>query len=164
MKRFLKIISVGLLIIMVLVQFIPRPQKNISKETPISDITKVYPVPDSVYSILKTSCYDCHSNNTNYPWYASVQPLSLWMNHHIEEGKEELNFSEFGKYAKEKQSEKLEEIEEVLKEDEMPLKAYTIVHGEAKLNKEQKEKIETWAHQTRTFLHTAKVNDKQDNP
>ena len=63
-----------------------------------ASIDKLYPVPDSVLHILKVACYDCHSNNTNYPWYSSLQPFALFINKHITEGKKELNFDEFGNF------------------------------------------------------------------
>src|SRR4051812_1459572 len=97
MKRFLKRILLLLSVVFVIIQFF-HPAKNQSEVISINDITKVYPVPGEVQKILKTSCYDCHSNNSIYPWYAKIQPVSWWLNHHIDEGKHELNFSEFATY------------------------------------------------------------------
>ena len=100
--------------------------------------------PSEVESILKTSCYDCHSNETNYPWYSNVAPVSWWVEHHIEEGREELNFSEWGTYDAERKDHKLEECAEEVEEGEMPLQPYTITHGNAKLSEEQRELMEEW--------------------
>jgi len=110
-----------------------------------NDIAYSHNVPDSVEQILKTSCYDCHSNHTFYPWYAKIQPVSLWLADHIKEGKAELNFSEFGSYSLRRQFHKLEEINEQVKNNEMPLTSYTIIHRDAKLTPEQKLLIANWA-------------------
>ena len=106
-----KIILV-LLALFVLIQFV-RPKKNISTEVVTArDISKVHSIPDDVHQTLIKKCYDCHSNNTNYPWYSKIQPVGLWLGHHVEEGKEELNFSEFATYDKKRADHKLEEIME----------------------------------------------------
>ena len=83
-----------LIAVFIVIQFFHRDKNtNNSPEAHANDITKVIPIPDSVLSILQTSCYDCHSNNTDYPWYAEIQPAAWWLNHHIEEGKKEINFN-----------------------------------------------------------------------
>lgn len=142
---FRKILWV-LVLALVIIQFF-HPDKNInnSVEAEAHDISKVMPVPDKVEDILQKSCYDCHSNNTNYPWYAEVQPVSWWLNHHIEEGKHEVNFNEFSTYSLRRQYKKLEEIVEQLKEDEMPLSSYTLIHKDAQLTPEQKSLVTAWA-------------------
>src|ERR1700751_2314896 len=93
-----KKILMAVLIIFIGIQFV-RPEKNESKEMSATDIANMYVIPQDVSAILKKSCYDCHSNNTVYPWYAEVQPVGWWMNSHIEDGKDEVNFSEFGTYS-----------------------------------------------------------------
>lgn len=142
----LKKILLALLGILLILQFV-SPEKNIHPEPNASekDISTLYPVPDSVRAILKTSCADCHSNNTRYPWYARIQPLGWWLNHHVEEGKAELNFNEFAAYRPRRQYHKLEEIIEQVKEGEMPLTSYTVVHRDAKLSETQREQIAGWA-------------------
>lgn len=144
MKRFFKTLFYIIVIALILVQFYPKPKKNISASTPSSDITFTHQVPADVLQVLKTSCYDCHSNNTVYPWYASVQPVAYWLGDHIEEGKSELNFSEYGNYAIRRQYRKLEEISKQVKEAEMPLASYTIVHRDATLNEAQKLLVTNW--------------------
>ncbi|MFM2360503.1 MAG: hypothetical protein RLY16_2496 [Bacteroidota bacterium] len=135
-----------LLILVVAIQFF-RPEKNIHPETSAvaKDISTLYPVPDKVKDILKTSCNDCHSNNTAYPWYSNFQPVAWWLNDHVQEGKRELNFNEFAGYRLRKQYHKLEEIVEQVKEGEMPLKSYTLVHGNAKLTEDQKYTLTAWS-------------------
>ena len=144
MKKIFKKISYVLLAAIVLIQFYPRPEKNLNKETGTADISKVFEVPAPVLQVLQTSCYDCHSNNTAYPWYSQIQPVALWLNDHVEEGKAELNFSEFGNYSIRRQYRKLEEINEEVKEGEMPLSSYTLIHRNAKLENEQKLLLANW--------------------
>ena len=93
MKIILKRLFQLLLLAFIVIQFI-RPAKNKSEGVSTNDITTKYAVPQDVMAVLKTSCYDCHSNNTNYPWYANIQPIAWWLDDHIKEGKKELNFSE----------------------------------------------------------------------
>jgi hypothetical protein len=133
-----------LLAVLVIIQFI-RPERNVSEEIITArDISKVHPIPENVHQILIKKCYDCHSNNTNYPWYINFQPVGWWLAHHIDEGKEELNFSEFSTYDKKKADHKLEEVGEVLEDGSMPLESYTLIHTEAKISAEEKEAINTW--------------------
>ncbi len=141
----MKKVLVVIIILLVAIQFF-RPSKNLSSGSiGVSDITNKYPVPQDVLSTLKTSCYDCHSNNTVYPVYATVQPLAWWIQHHIDEGKHELNFSEFGNYSIRKQYRKLDEIIDQVKEGEMPLSSYTLIHKNAVLTMQQKNTIIEWA-------------------
>ena len=84
LKKILKKSFQILLLVFIIIQFI-RPAKNKSEGISNNDISKIYPVPENVQAILKTSCYDCHSNNTVYPWYASIQPVSWWLDDHIQE-------------------------------------------------------------------------------
>ena len=87
--------------------------------------------------VFKNSCYDCHSNNTRYPWYVNIQPMGWVMARHIKKGKENLNFSEFGTYSKRKQANKLRAIATSIKDGSMPLSSYTIMHTDAKLCEEE---------------------------
>lgn len=144
MKRIIRILFYCIIALLVLVQFYPKPKKNIADNISASDIRFVHHVPDDVLQVLKSSCYDCHSNSTVYPWYASIQPVALWLDDHIQEGKRELNFSAFGEYSIRKKYKKLEEINEQVKEDEMPLSSYTLIHRDASLNKEKKLIIANW--------------------
>ncbi|MGL6267918.1 MAG: heme-binding domain-containing protein, partial [Chitinophagaceae bacterium] len=133
----IKKIAMGLLVALVIIQFF-KPDRNISPEKSPNDITNKYKVPAPVQEILKTSCNDCHSNNTIYPWYANIQPVAWWLADHVNEGKRELNFSEFSTYSPKKAHHKLEEVNEMVKEGEMPLQSYTIIHQNAKLSEAQK--------------------------
>ena len=110
-KRSRKILLL-FLALFIIIQFF-RPVKNISEKVEAYHITTRYKVPDTVQQILKASCYDCHSNNTVYPWYAEVQPVAWWLNSHIEDGKRGLNFSEFMTYPIRRQYRKLEEVNDL---------------------------------------------------
>lgn len=133
-----------LLATLIIIQFF-HPAKNLSTGLSENDITKVTIVPDRVQEILKTSCYDCHSNNTVYPWYYNVQPIAWWLNNHVKEGKEKLNFSEFGNYSLEKSDKKLHRIAKTIEESEMPLTSYTLIHRNAVLDETQKQLVIDWA-------------------
>jgi hypothetical protein len=144
LKKILKRTFQVLLLAFIVIQFF-RPAKNKAEGLSNNDISKIYPVPQNVDTILKTSCYDCHSNNTVYPWYAEVQPVAWWLADHIKEGKKEINFSEFASYRIGRQYRKLDEVNKQVKEDEMPLESYLWIHKYAKLSLEQKLTLATWA-------------------
>ena len=141
-----KKIAYTLLAVLIVIQFF-HPAKNIHTDATatLNDISKVYAVPENVQLVLKTSCYDCHSNNTYYPWYNNIQPVAWWLNHHINEGKRELNFNEFASYRIRRQYKKMEDLIDQIKEDEMPLSSYTFIHKDAKLNQAQKLALGNWA-------------------
>lgn len=143
LKKILKRAFQILIVVLIVIQFI-RPEKNIAEGISNNDISKIYPVPENVQAILKTSCYDCHSNNTVYPWYSKIQPVAWWLNNHIVEGKRELNFSEFASYRIGRQYRKLDEINKEVKEDAMPLNSYLWIHKNAKLDEQQKLTVANW--------------------
>jgi len=137
-------IVLGLLAVLVVIQFI-RPSRNTSDRESPNEITNYYKVPADLHNVLKRSWYDCHSNNTDYPWYANIQPVGWWLQRHVNQGKRELNFSEFGSYDQKKAKHKFDEIEEMVREGEMPLASYTLIHVEAKLTAEESATIASWA-------------------
>jgi hypothetical protein len=146
-----KKILVGLLIIFVAIQFF-RPQKNISTSLSANEISTVHAVPQNVKQILETSCYDCHSNNTKYPWYANIQPVAWYLNDHVIEGKKELNFSEFATYKIRRQYRKLEEIAHEIEDDEMPTQSYKLLHKNAVLDMAQKKVVFEWVNALRDSI------------
>ena len=137
-------ILLTIVIVFVGIQFI-QPPKNKSEQEFQTDISHVVIVPAEVKEVLKTSCYDCHSNNTEYPWYSFIQPAAWWMSSHIKEGKADLNFSEFGNYTKRKQGNKLEAIVKSIQDETMPLSSYTLLHAAARLSGEKKVLVINWA-------------------
>lgn len=142
MKWYKKILP-AVLVVFIAIQFI-QPAHNSSGQALPTDITKTIRVPDNVLNIFKKACYDCHSNNTRYPWYVYIQPTGWIMARHIRNGKDNLNFSDFGSYSQRKQANKLRAIETSIKEGSMPLPAYTIMHTDAKLSAEDKKLINDW--------------------
>ncbi|HEV8539405.1 MAG TPA: heme-binding domain-containing protein [Bacteroidota bacterium] len=149
--KILKRIVMSLAGLLVVIQFI-RPEKNVPDGSPLNDIGGKFTVPEDVVVVLRTSCYDCHSNETRYPWYAEIQPVGWWLNDHIHDAKEELNFSEFANYRPRRQYRKFEEITDQVKEGEMPLPSYLILHNDAKLSPAHKERLTGWANSMRDSL------------
>jgi hypothetical protein len=147
----------ALLVSLVIIQFI-RPEKNQAAGPFQQDIQSKFPMNQTVKAAIERSCYDCHSNNTHYPWYYNVQPIAWWLQHHVDEGKSELNFNEFGTYKTDKMDHKLEEIAEVIHEEEMPLKSYRLAHKEARLSEAEKNAIISWANDIRAQLKIGKTN------
>lgn len=139
-KRILYIV----LILLVLIQFV-RPARNEGQADTPQDITHSVQVPANVQTILKASCYDCHSNHTVYPWYTNIQPVGWWLSSHVNDGKRHLNFSEFGQYDQKRMAHKLEETAEEVEEGHMPMPAYTLIHTDTKLSKEQVDELVSWA-------------------
>lgn len=144
MKKILKRILLVIVVLLVAIQFF-RPQKNQAAGTDPRDISLHYKVPAPVLQVLQRSCYDCHSNNTLYPWYYNIQPVAWWLNDHIQEGKEELNFSAFAGYTPKRAAHKLDEIITETGEHEMPISSYLLMHPDAKLSDEEIESISAWA-------------------
>ena len=147
-----KKIGIALAIILVIIQFI-RPEKNISGNETFAIQTK-YGLPNDVENIFQVSCYDCHSNTTEYPWYSNVQPAAWFLADHVNDGKKHLNFSEFTNMPLFVQNHKLEEIKEMVEKKEMPLPSYTYfgLHQEANLTDAQRQKIIAWADSQMNYL------------
>lgn len=131
--------------ILVIIQFI-RPERNTSDDLTY-DVHKKYPGPYYIQGILDKACNDCHSNKTEYPWYANVQPIGWVLANHVKDGKRHLNFSNFTSMKIAIQNHKFEEVIEVMDEGEMPLPSYTWFgrHPEAKLTEEEKTALIDWA-------------------
>lgn len=154
MKISVKKIFILGFVIFLLIQFY-QPARNLDYGQVLpTHFNKIYAVPSDVKSILRTSCYDCHSNNTEYPWYSYIQPPRMILDSHIKEGKENLNFSTFGDYSQRKQENKLERIVKQIKSDEMPLATYTRMHKNAILSQENKRLLITWMENTRDSMST----------
>lgn len=116
------------------------------------DIAHYVRVPDTVMNILKNSCYDCHSNHTNYPWYTNLNPAGLWMRQHIIYGKKSINFSDLSGFTKKKIVHRLGDIVEQIEKREMPLPSYTFIHRGASLDSGQIRLIKTWTASARKEL------------
>ncbi len=150
MKK-LKIILLVLVIGFVGIQFIPA-NLNQSNETPQEDIIDFYKAPNEVATLLRTSCYDCHSNNTNYQWFNKIKPAFWLMQMHIKDAKKDLNFNEFGSYSKRKQKSKFKSLVSQIEDNEMPLKSYLLMHSKAKLSKQDKDVLIKWFEKVKDSL------------
>lgn len=144
MKKRLRLAGLALLLVLVGIQFI-HPQPNLGTTGGANDLTVRSAVPDDVRRLLADACYDCHSNHTRYPWYANVQPVAWWLDHHVREGKRGLNFSEFGAYPARRATRKLAAIGKEVGRGDMPLSSYTWMHPAARLTPDQRKKLVDWA-------------------
>lgn len=138
-------------IVIIAIQFI-QPAHNKSGQLTATDISKIIHIPVDVQLVLKNACFDCHSNNTHYPWYSNIEPMGWLMASHIKQGKEELNFSEFGSYSNRRQLSKLSGIANSIKDDIMPLSSYKLMHKNAMLNEKEKMLVINWAQQAKDSL------------
>jgi hypothetical protein len=140
----LKKILIFLLIILIVIQFIhPKRNKTVSEQ--VNYIGQTHVIPENIHSILAKACLDCHSNNTRYPWYFNFQPIDWWLTGHIKDGKKELNLDEFANRSLRFQYNKMKEVVEQVKKNEMPLNSYLWVHKDAKLTQDEKSQLINWA-------------------
>lgn len=135
-------IGLGVLLILIAVQFIPVDRTTDKAELSMDFLTQMGTAPAA--EILKEACYDCHSNETEYPFYASVAPVSWYIQKHINHGREHLNFSIWTSYSAADREHILEEMLEEIEENKMPLKSYRLLHGEARLSDGEKEELTNW--------------------
>jgi hypothetical protein len=142
MKRQKRVL-LAILLILIVLQFI-QPARNKNGQVLPTDFTKIYAVPGEVQTILQGACYDCHSNNTLFPWYVHTQPMAWIMAGHIKNGKEKLNFSEFGSYPVRRRISKLKAIANSIEDDVMPLSSYKWMHKSANLSEADKTLPMDW--------------------
>lgn len=137
-----------LLIVFVVAQFL-RPQKNLGDEAMTEFFLAETNTPEEISLILDESCFDCHSNNTHYPWYNAITPVNYWLSNHINKGKKHLDFSKWKDYTYKQKIHKLEEITEMVEDKSMPLNSYLWVHDEAELNQDEIDQITAWVEATK---------------
>ena len=150
MKRVKQLLFV-VLTIFIVIQFI-RPARNQSGQVLQSDISNSYSIPHDVSALLENACFDCHSSNTNYPWYSNIQPVGWLLAKDIENGKSKLNFSEIGSLSPRKQISKLQEVENRIKDRTMPLKVYQIMHPSARLTEGERRLLVDWIQKTKDTI------------
>ena len=138
--KIAKIIAWVALIAFVVIQFFPV-DSNQSETLPQTDFMLVNNVPATVKKSLQVSCYDCHSNNTKYPWYNKIQPVAWFLEEHIKDGKKELNFNEWESLSNRRKASKLRSIIKQIESGEMPLNSYTLIHKDAKFSSEETNEI-----------------------
>lgn len=127
-----------LLVLLAIAQFI-RPDTTPSVSDPALDLIATTRPRAEVASLLRTACYDCHSNETKYPWYDRITPVNWWVQHHVDEGREEGNLSEWALMSEKHRAHFVDEAAELIEAGEMPLPSYTWMHGEAKLDGPQRK-------------------------
>lgn len=130
-------------IVFVGIQFI-RIDKTSPEVQPGADFIAMTNPPAEIAGIIKASCYDCHSHQVRYPWYAEIAPISWYIKHHVNEGLGRVNFSNWDAYPDKKAARKLEACAETVELENMPLGSYTLLHKEAKLTNEQRKKLSEW--------------------
>ena len=115
-------------------------------------VEETVPLNEEAERILRKACYDCHSNETRFPWYSNIAPVSLIINHHVEDGRKNLNFSTWNQYTEDRKRQHLEDIAHEIKENSMPPYSYTFIHEDAKLNEVEQQSIYRWAREVADFL------------
>ena len=152
MNKFLKKGLIFLVIVFIGMQFY-TPEKNISETYSTAFFENETQPPAPILATLQNKCYDCHSNNTNYPWYNNIAPVSYWIDDHILDGKKHLNFSGWTTYSTKKKDHKIEELVAEVQEGEMPLKEYTWTHWG--LTEDEVKGLIAWAERNRVIYQYA---------
>lgn len=148
----LKYIISGVIGVLIILQFFQIDKTNPPTD-PSKDFMNAVNPPTEVAAMVKTACYDCHSYQTEYPWYTYTQPLAWWVKDHIDHGRDELNFSEWTEYTAKRADHKLEEAAEYTLNEEMPLPSYTWAHGDARLTEEQRKTLADWFEAQRDIIY-----------
>ncbi len=118
-------------------QFVPVERSNPPETSAIL-------APPEIRSLLERSCYDCHSNRTDWPWYAYVAPASWFVTDHVEEGRSHVNFTEWPLLDAQTQQYHLAEMKEEIKSRRMPLRSYLWLHWDARLSDEERARLIGW--------------------
>lgn len=124
-------------------QLIQIDKENPSVDKKIDYNRVTYASPE-IQKILKKACYDCHSNEVNYPWYSSIAPISWFIKEHVNQGKEYVNFSEYGKYNRYQKEHINSSLYRVIENKTMPLNSYLWMHKEANLSEEDYILLLNW--------------------
>lgn len=143
MGKTSKIVGLGLLAVLILLQFF-QPEKNMAPVDPELDMLEVLVLPEPMADLIKNACYDCHSNQTVYPWYSRVSPVSWYLNKHIVKGKTDMNFSEYGLLEKADKIGLFADFCDVVDAGTMPLQSYILIHKNARLTQEERETLCSW--------------------
>ena len=136
----MKKVLVVLVVAFVIMQFF-RIDKTNPAPTPGMDFLNIKKTPESTAKLIRNGCYDCHSNESKYPWYSNIQPFAWFLKDHIDKGRKELNFSTFATYEPKRQAHKLKEAAEFVENGEMPLESYLLMHPEAKFTDAEKKEM-----------------------
>ena len=159
MRKTLKWIAIGLVALFLAAQVYQPDRSN----PPVDESKTIFTslnVPPDVKAVLDRSCTDCHSNNTTWPWYSHVAPMSWLVARDVKDGRSSMNFSVWGTYKRTRQSGKLDDISEQLSTDKMPLKPYRIMHPNSALSKEETDRVSRWAEKERDRLSEPDTTDE----
>lgn len=151
MKKILKTVALGLAIAFIAIQFY-RPDRTTAPVVEAETLEATTQIPENVAQIFKRSCSDCHTNQTNYPWYSNITPFSFLLQQHIDEGRAELNFSVWNTYDAKKKARKLDEICDEVIGGEMPHNQYLWLHRDAKLSDEDKKLLCDWSEMEKRII------------
>jgi len=143
MAKVFRLAGLGLIAILIILQFFQPEQNNIPPD-PEEDMLSLVSPPEAIAKLIRNACYDCHSNQTDYPWYSRVSPVSLYLNRHIVKGKEDLNFSVYGQLEKTDKIGIFADCCDVLDAGTMPLQSYLLIHKDARLTQEEREMLCNW--------------------
>lgn len=141
--KFLRILFILLITAFVVIQFVGIEKTNPEFDSSTDFILMENP-PEDVAQMLRSACYDCHSNETIWPWYSNIAPVSWMLEEHVIDGRDNLNLNQWGEFDVEDRAYILEEMMEEMEEGEMPIPGYLITHSAAKLSDTQKEKLFAW--------------------
>jgi hypothetical protein len=129
--------------LLIILQFF-RPELNNEPTDPELDLISLAAPPEALARVLRNACYDCHSDQTNYPWYQKLSPVSWYLNRHIKKGKADLNFSEYGRLDKADRIGLLVKTCEAVEAGTMPLQSYRLMHKEARLTTDVRDALCDW--------------------
>lgn len=144
MGRILKLVGLGLIAVLIILQFF-QPEQNNAPLDPEQDMLAVVSPQEAMAELIRNACYDCHSSQTHYPWYSKISPVSWYLNKHIVKGKEDLNFSIYGQLDKADKIGVFADFCDVLDAGTMPLQSYLLLHKNARLTKEEREMLCAWS-------------------
>ncbi len=156
-----KVLLTILVILFIAIQFFGPDRTNppVEREKTVQALTDI---PESVSQILQRSCYDCHSNETRWPWYSYVAPVSWLVVKDVQDGRSHLNFSDWAQYSERKVEKALDEICEEIQEGAMPLKQYLWLHPDARLSAEEVQAICDWTQAELSRMGAAPTDEKQE--
>lgn len=145
-KKVARRALVGLVVVLGVLQFANPPRSN----PPVvsgHDLLATNPPPERIVAQLRAACYDCHSNETEWPWYSRVAPISWWIAHHVEDGRKHLNFSEWPHDRLRRARSLWQNIRDEVEAGDMPLPSFTWAHPEARLSAADRQALAEWADQ-----------------
>ncbi len=159
MKKPLKIALGTAAGLLVALQFVPVDRSN----PPVTPTLALAPPAGEVADIMQAACNDCHTNQTVWPWYSKVAPVSLLVADHVVEGREHLNFSTWGEQPAKRRDHKLEEFIEMVEDGSMPMRSYILAHPEARLSDEARQQLIAWARAERARIQSEAGFGEADN-